>query len=112
MKKFLIFIPIVLSLVVLGAHFMRYGNTLGMVAVLLMIGVLFVRQQWAARLVQIALVLGTIEWVHTLYVMAQLRIVFSQPYTRLVLILGAVIAITLASALLFQTKELKNIYKL
>ena len=112
MKKVLIFIPIVLSLVVLGAHFMRYGNTLGMVAVLLLIGILFVRQQWAARLVQVALVLGTIEWVHTLYVMAQLRIAFGQPYTRLVLILGAVIAIALASALLFQTKELKNSYKL
>ena len=112
MKKVLIFIPIVLSLVVLGALFMRFGNTLGMVAVLLLIGILFVRQQWAARLVQVALVLGTIEWVHTLYVMAQLRIAFGQPYTRLVLILGAVIAITLASALLFQTKELKNIYKL
>ena len=112
MKKVLVYVPIALSLVVLGAHFMRYDNTPGMVAVVLLIGLLFVRQQWAARLVQIALVLGTIEWVQTLYVMAQLRIAFSQPYTRLVLILGAVIAITLASALLFQTKELKKIYKL
>lgn len=112
MKKVLIFIPIVLSLVVLGAHFMRYGNTLGMVAVLLLIGMLFVRQQWAARLVQIALVLGTLEWVHTLYVAAQLRMAFGEPATRLVLILGTVIAVTFASALLFQTKELKKIYRL
>lgn len=112
MKKVLVYVPIVLSLVVLGAHFMRYGNTLGMVAVVFLIGLLFVRQQWAARLVQIALVLGALEWMHTLYVTAQLRMAFGEPVTRLVFILGGVIAVTLASALFFQTKELKKIYRL
>ena len=107
-KKTLLYIPIVLSLVVLGAHFMRFGSQLGVAGLAL----LFLRRPWVARLAQVALVLGTIEWVHTLYEMVQLRVAFGQPYTRLVVILGTVAAITLCSALLFQAKELKRIYRL
>jgi len=111
-KKVLLYIPIVLSLVVLGAHFLRYGNSLGVIGAAALIGLLLVRKPWAARLLQAALVLGAIEWAYTLYVMANLRIEFGQPYTRLVIILGVVVAVTLAAALLFQTKELKKIYRL
>ena len=57
-------------------------------------------------------VLGAILWLHTLYDLAQLRIGFGQPATRLVIILGTVAAVTLCSALLFQTKDLKKIYRL
>ena len=51
--------PIVLSLLVLGAHFLRDDNSLGVIAVALLVLVLFVRRPWAARLVQVTLVLGT-----------------------------------------------------
>ena len=112
MKKVLLYIPIVLSLVVLGAHFMRYGSTLGVIVAAGLIVLLFVRQWWVARLVQIALVLGAFEWVYTLYSMNQVRMAFGEPAMRLNVILGTVIAVTLASALLFQTKDLKKIYRL
>jgi hypothetical protein len=112
MKKVLLYIPIVLSFVTLGAHFMRYGSTLEVIAVVVLIGLLFVRRPWVARLMQVVLVLGAIQWVHTLYDLAQLRIAFGQPATRLVIILGTVAAVTLGSALLFQTKALKKIYRL
>jgi hypothetical protein len=112
LKKAINYVPIVLSLLVLGAHFLRYGNSLGVIAAALLVLVLFIRRPWAARLVQAALVLGTIEWMHTLYSMTQLRMAFGQPYARLVLILAAVITVSLVSALLFQSKELKKIYRL
>jgi len=112
MKKVLLYIPIVLSLVVLGAHFMRYGSTLGVIGAAGLIILLFVRQWWVARVVQVALVLGAIEWLHTLYEMVQMRMAFEQPYSRLMLILGTVIVVTLVSALLFQTKDLKKVYRL
>ena len=112
MRKVLLYIPIVLSFVTLGAHFMRFGNALEVIAVVVLIGLLFVRQPWVARLMQVALVLGAILWVHTLFDLAQLRIALGQPATRLVIILGTVAAVTLCSALLFQTKDLKRIYRL
>ena len=110
MKKVLVYVPIILSLVVLGAHFMRYGNSLAVFGLLILIGLLFVRQPWVARMIQAALVLGALEWVHTIYELVQVRAALGQPFTRMVIILGLVTIVTACSALLFQTPTLKKIY--
>lgn len=110
--KALFFVPIVLSLVILGAHFLRYDNKVGVIAVLVLIGLLFLRKTWVARVVQVALLLGTLEWAHTLYLLVQVRAAQGLPYTRLVIILGTVMAITAVSALLFQLRSMKRIYGL
>ena len=112
MKKVLLYSPIVLSLVVMGAHFMRYGHDILVAGAVLMIALLFIRQPWVARLAQVVLALGALEWVLTLYGLIQVRAAMDQPYTRMAVILGTVAAVTLCSALLFQTKELKKIYRL
>jgi hypothetical protein len=112
MKKVLAYIPIILSLVVLGAHFMRYGNEIGVIGSLALIALLFLRRRWVARLVQVALVLGALEWLHTLYQLMQLRITLDQPFTRMAIILGAIAAVTACSSLLFQLRPLKAIYQL
>ena len=109
--KVLFFILLVLSLVVLGAHFLRYDNEAGVAASLAPIALLFVKKPWAARVVQVVLVLGAIEWTHTLYELLQLRFAQGMPTTRLVIILGAVIVLTAASALLFETQTMKRIYR-
>jgi hypothetical protein len=110
MKKVLIYIPVILSLVVLGAHFMRYGNRLAVFGVLLLIALLFVRLPWVARVLQAALVLGALEWGHTIYELVQMRAAQGQPFTRMVIILGIVTVVTACSALLFQTPTLKKTY--
>jgi hypothetical protein len=110
MKKVLLYIPIVLSLVVLGAHFLRYGSSIGVFAALLLIGLLFLRQPWVPRVMQVVLVLGTIEWLRTMYEIAHMRSLHGQPYGRMLVILGIVAAVTLCAALLFQSATLKKIY--
>jgi hypothetical protein len=110
MKKVLLYIPIVLSLVVLGAHFLRYGSSIGVFAALLLIGLLFLRQPWVPRVMQVVLVLGTIEWLRTMYEIAHMRALHGQPYGRMLVILGIVAAVTLCAALLFQSATLKKIY--
>ena len=112
MKKVLLYIPIVLSLVVLGAHFMRYGNSIGVFAALVLIGLLFIRRPWVARLMQVVLVLGTLEWLRTMYELGHMRALHGQPYGRMLVILGVVAAVTLCSALLFQSATLKKVYGL
>jgi len=111
MKNTLIYLPVVLSIVVLGAHFLRFGNMIGVAGALVLIALLFVRQPWTARLVQIVLVLGALEWVRTLIELVQVRVGFGQPYTRMAIILGVVFAVTLCSALLFETRAMKRIYR-
>jgi len=110
--KVLIYVPVVLSLVVLGAHFMRYGNFIGVFGSLVLIALLFVRRPWVARLMQVVLILGALEWVRTLYELAQVRAAHGQPFTRMIVILGVVAAVTFCSALLFQSPALKRIYRL
>lgn len=112
MKKVLAYIPVVLSLAILGAHFMRYGNSIGLVGSLVLIALLAVRQPWVARLMQVVLVLGALEWIRTLYELVQLRAALGEPYTRMVVILGVVAAVTFCSALLFQSQVLKTTYRL
>lgn len=110
MKKALAFIPLVLSLVVLGAHFLRDATWVGVFACLLLIGLLFVRRPWVVRVAQVALVLGALEWLRTMYELAQIRALHGQPYGRMLTILGVVAAVTLCAALLFQSKTMKKVY--
>ena len=112
MKKVLLYVPVVLSILVLGAHFLRFGNWIGVYAALLLIALLFVRRPWVARLMQVVLVFGTLEWLRTMYELAHMRALHGQPYGRMLVILGAVAAVTFCSALLFQSKALKKTYGL
>ena len=111
-SKALLYIPIALSLAVLGAHFMRYGNEIGVFFSLALIALLFLRRPWVARVVQVALVLGALEWIRTLQGLVQVRTALGEPTTRMVIILGSVALVTLASALLFQSTTLKKVYRL
>ena len=66
MKTFLRALPVVLSALVLAAHFFR-SRQLPLVAVSLALPLLLlVRERWSARVVQAGLVLGALEWVRTL----------------------------------------------
>ena len=105
-------VPVILSLAVLGAHFLRYGLWMGVIGALVMIVLLFVRRPWVARLIQAVLVLGALEWTRTLYVLASVRAAHDLPFARMVVILGVVAAVTLGSALLFQAPVLKGLYRL
>jgi len=105
-------VPVVLSLLVLGAHFLRAGNVSAVVVVLVLLGLLAVRRPWAARVVQIGLALGTVEWVWTLWRLVGARGAAGEPAVRLAAILGAVTLVTGLSALIFQSRTLRRVYRL
>jgi hypothetical protein len=98
-------IPAVLSLLVLGAHFLRQGQTLLLVISVALIGLLAVPRRWALRVLQAALVLGAVEWIRTLIVLFQIRGEMGMPVTRMVIILAAVALFTAASALVVPTNR-------
>ena len=105
-------LPVVLSLLVLGAHFLRAGNLVMLLGVLVVLGLLFVRRPWAARVVQVTLLLGTLEWLRTLFTFAALRMQVGEPVTRMVLILCSVAAVSLLSAWLMQIGALRRLYRI
>ena len=101
-----------LSFLLLGAHFLRDGAMPGVAGSLIIIGLLFVRRPWVARLAQVALIAATIVWAFTLYDLVQMRSAMGLPYTRLAIILGSVSALAMLSTFLFQTRLLKDTYRL
>ena len=109
---FLKLLPVIISLLILGAHFSRVDI---FPLTLLCLGLpflLFIKRAWVARLTQIALVLGAIEWVRITLVYVGERQVSGQPWIRLAIILGIVALLTGLSALMFQTNVLIKRYKL
>lgn len=101
---------VVISFLLLAAHFLRTFNMLFVFWSLLLPLLLLVRRKWAARVLQVFLLLGAFEWItSTLYFVSQRQAV-GEPYGRMVLILGGVAAFTLASALLLETPGARRRY--
>jgi presenilin-like A22 family membrane protease len=106
------YLPIVLSLLLLGAHFLRDDVTPLVVVAIALCGLLFVRRPWAARTTQLALLAGGVEWLRTLMTLVLQRQHAGLPWLRMALILGAVTALAWLAAWLFQTARLGRIYRL
>jgi hypothetical protein len=99
MKIILRALPVVLSALVLAAHFFRSRQLLLVALSIALPFLLLVRKRWSARVVQVGLVLGALEWVRTLAFFAGQRMEVGRPWGRLAVILGAVAALTALSAL-------------
>lgn len=108
--NFLRLTPAILSLLILGAHFLRAGQFLFVGLCLALILLLLVRSKWIPRIMQLVLLLGSIEWLWTLYVVAGQRIAHGQPWLRMAMILGCVALFTAGSALVFRNRQLKKYY--
>lgn len=103
-------LPILLSFLLLGAHFYRAGQLVLTGLCLLLPLLLLLRRRWVPPLFQVLLVLGALEWLRTLYAFASMRVAFGEPWGRLALILGAVAAFTGLSALVFLNRQLRTRY--
>ena len=105
-------LPVIFSFLILSAHFSRAGSTLLTIIFLLLSLLLFIKKAWLARLLQIFLIIGSIEWIRILFVYVNERQAIGEPYLRLVIILGVVAIFTGLSALVFRNKTLKERFKL
>jgi hypothetical protein len=104
--------PVILSALLLAAHFSRHDTPLLVVLSVLFPLVLLIRRTWAARLVQAVLVLGALEWLRTLVVLTRARQAAGEDWVRMALILAIVAAVTLASALVFGIPKVRERYAL
>lgn len=103
--NFLRLLPVILSLLLLGAHFSRHNMSFLIIVPLILLGLLFLRERWVARLIQGVLVLASLEWLRTAVILALQRQNQGMPWARSAVILGAVCLFTLASALVFRSAD-------
>jgi len=104
-------LSVIVSMLLLGAHFYRAGSVVVASVIAALPLALLIRRAWIARLFQVVLVLGALEWCRTLFTIAQMRIAFDQPWWRMALILGAVALFTGLSALVFESRGLRERYR-
>src|SRR5450759_2514326 len=104
-------IPAALAFLVLGAHFLRAGHLALVVVALAIVALFFVQRPWAARAVQGALVLGALEWLRTLALLALERRAAGAPYLRMTLILAGVALATALSLLAFRSHAVKEHFR-
>lgn len=102
--------PVFISFLLLAAHFVRAGQTAVVVALLSLLLILLLKKAWVPRVIQVVLLLGAIEWVWTLYSVAQLRIQLGMPWVRMAVILGSVALFTALSCLAFSSGSLRKRY--
>lgn len=110
--KFILLVPVVLSFLLLGAHFLREGQTIIVICALFLPFLLLIRKPWVVRLLQFFLVAGAMEWMRTLFFLRAIRIEHGMPWMRLVIIVGTVALITACAALVFYHPTLKTKYGL
>ena len=111
MKNLLRLLPVIFSALLMSAHF-SYVNMDNLAIVCLILPfLLFIRQQWVARVFQVLLIIGSLVWIERLWSLAQIRQDQGEPWIRLIIILGAVALFTGLSALMFQSRSLKERYR-
>lgn len=103
--------PVILSCLLLGAHFSRANFLLLSIFCGLFPVILFIKNIWIPRLMQLFLYIGTMEWLRTLLQLIEMRQATNQPWIRLAIIIGTVALFTILSSLAFQNKTVKERYR-
>jgi hypothetical protein len=110
--RLILLLPVIVSLLLMGAHCMRLGFPVLMAIPLAMLLLLLWPRRWVARTVQVTLILGAFEWLRAMVSYTSMRIHLGQPWLRLVFILGGVALFTLLSSLAFRSRSLAQRYRL
>ncbi len=105
-------LPVLISFLLLAAHFSRAENPALVLLSLMYPLVLLARRPWAVYAVQLALALGGLEWIRRTVALVGERQQAGETWARLAIILGAVAAFTFASALVFRSVPLERHYGL
>jgi hypothetical protein len=103
-------LPAVLALLVLAAHFYRAGLVFLVPVSLGLVLLMAVRFAWVPRVITVALVLAALEWLRTLFVLADARLEAGQPWLRLAVILGSVLVLTLAAVWPLRSAAVRRWY--
>ncbi|BBB33642.1 4Fe-4S ferredoxin [Thermotomaculum hydrothermale] len=109
-KNFFVVFPVILSMVILAAHFSRHNIPNLTLFTLFFPLILFSKREWVKKVTLVFLILGFFEWIRTTYILTMVRIQIHQPFIRMIIILVTVAILTLISGLVFKTERLKKRY--
>lgn len=103
-------IPAILCALLTGAHLLRVQGPPAAAAFALLPGLFLLRERWVLPSARGLLVAGSLAWLLITARLVQARTAAGEPWLRLALILGAVTALHLLSALLLRSRRLESRY--
>lgn len=104
-------IPVILSCLLLAAHFLRYGQVLSVVLWIAFPFLLLIRAKWIPWFFHALLTLGTALWIRIAFRLWTLRELTAQPRLRMAIILGLVALFTAASIGAFWSRKVREHYQ-
>ena len=107
---FLRILPMIVSCLLLGAHYLRAMNVWVAVGCVLIPWFLLIKARWSLIVVRVFLYIGVVIWIDTTMRIYQKRVLLGMPWLRSVIIIGAVTLFTLLSGLILHTKKAQEIY--
>ena len=110
--KFVKLLPVIFSFLILSAHFSRGDMFFLSLLFLILPLLLIIKKQWVVRLIQIILVIGSLEWIRSLFIYVNQRQAIDEPYLRLIIIIGIIALFTGLSAFVFRNEKLRERYYL
>ncbi|HIJ79742.1 MAG: hypothetical protein OEY01_13485 [Desulfobulbaceae bacterium] len=109
--NFVRLLPVILSFLILAAHFLRYSDFPLMVIALMIPTLLFIKNRWVPRIIQLCLAIGAMEWLSTMFFLIQARQHTGADWQRLAVIMSLIALFTLLSGMVFLNKKLKGRYQ-
>ncbi|MCX6064238.1 MAG: hypothetical protein NT121_00550 [Chloroflexi bacterium] len=103
-------VPLILSAVVMAAHFLRSNSLLQVLLCLALPFLLLIKKRWSLRVVQTLTVLFALLWLGALNEIIQVRILESRSWTASAIILGVVAVFSLFSGWLLNSPKVKDNY--
>jgi|APMI01.1.fsa_nt_gi hypothetical protein len=105
---FVLLLPTIIAILTLGGHFLRYGLYPVTIVLVGLLFLLMIDRRWAARTMQVVLVIAAVEWIGVLNDVVKEREMEGRSPVKSVFILGGTAAFTLLAAALYQTPRLKR----
>jgi hypothetical protein len=107
---FLLVLPTIIAFLTLGGHFLRYGLYPATILLVGLLPLLVIDRRWVARLMQIVLIIATIEWLGVLSDVTREKTMEGRSPVKSLFIHGGTAVFTLAAAGLYQTPRLRKRY--
>lgn len=103
-------LPVLLSALLIAAHFFRAGN-IGLAVVSTSAPLmLLMNRRWVIYVISGMLLLGALVWIEATFTFIHIRQALGMPWARLGAILGSVTVLTALSALVFRKKKIVDLY--
>lgn len=103
-------ILVVLSSLLIGAHFLRHGNVVAVLLCLVAPFLLLLKKRWVLIVLQCFLYGAALLWLLYTRVLVHQRMLEHRPFRGVILILGSVALVTVLSGLLLNSRSMKDRY--